>query len=119
VELGIGTDEAWILERVGIRERRTVLPLDYIRQTRTATRRRPMRQVSTGSRDGGGRGKDGPRPGRPQADDIGMVISGCCAPNIRRRLRPRRWRRNWDRCPCLDVNSACTTFGMQIDLLDG
>ncbi|MEK7374473.1 MAG: ketoacyl-ACP synthase III, partial [Thermodesulfobacteriota bacterium] len=33
-ELEIGTDEAWIMERVGIRERRTVLPLDYIRQTK-------------------------------------------------------------------------------------
>ena len=33
-ELGIGTDEAWILERVGIRERRTVLSLDYIRRTK-------------------------------------------------------------------------------------
>ncbi len=33
-ELAIGTDEAWIMERVGIRERRTVLPLDYIRETR-------------------------------------------------------------------------------------
>src|SRR5262245_55035109 len=33
-ELDIGTDDAWILERVGIRSRRTVLPLDYIRTTR-------------------------------------------------------------------------------------
>ena len=32
--LEIGTDETWILERVGIRSRRTVLPLDYIRATR-------------------------------------------------------------------------------------
>ena len=33
-ELDIGTTNAWILERVGIRSRRTVLPLDYIRETR-------------------------------------------------------------------------------------
>ncbi|SVE50722.1 uncharacterized protein METZ01_LOCUS503576, partial [marine metagenome] len=33
-ELDIGTDDQWILERVGIRSRRTVLPLDYIRETR-------------------------------------------------------------------------------------
>jgi len=33
-ELEIGTDEAWIMERVGIRERRTVLSLDYIRRTK-------------------------------------------------------------------------------------
>ena len=33
-ELDIGTDDEWILERVGIRSRRSVLPLDYIRETR-------------------------------------------------------------------------------------
>ena len=33
-ELDIGTDDAWILERVGIRSRRTVMPLDYIMETR-------------------------------------------------------------------------------------
>jgi 3-oxoacyl-[acyl-carrier-protein] synthase-3 len=32
--LDIGTNDAWIVERVGIRSRRTVLSLDYIRQTR-------------------------------------------------------------------------------------
>ena len=35
-DLDIGTSDAWILERVGIRSRRTVLPLDYIRETRNA-----------------------------------------------------------------------------------
>jgi 3-oxoacyl-[acyl-carrier-protein] synthase-3 len=33
-ELDLGTSDAWILERVGIRSRRTVLPLDYLRETR-------------------------------------------------------------------------------------
>ena len=33
-ELDIGTTDEWILERVGIRSRRTSLPLDYIRTTR-------------------------------------------------------------------------------------
>jgi 3-oxoacyl-[acyl-carrier-protein] synthase III len=32
-DLDIGTTDAWIMERVGIRSRRTVLPLDYIRET--------------------------------------------------------------------------------------
>ena len=35
-ELDIGTDNDWIVERVGIRARRTVLSLDYIRQTKNA-----------------------------------------------------------------------------------
>ena len=33
-DLDIGTTDQWILERVGIRSRRTMLPLDYIRETR-------------------------------------------------------------------------------------
>src|SRR5258708_39012480 len=32
--LDIGTTDPWIMERVGIRSRRTTLPLDYIRTTR-------------------------------------------------------------------------------------
>ena len=35
-DLDIGTNEEWIMERVGIKARRTVLPLDYIRETRNA-----------------------------------------------------------------------------------
>ena len=34
-ELDIGTNDDWIVERVGIRERRSALPLDYLRQTET------------------------------------------------------------------------------------
>ena len=34
VDLDIGTSEEWILERVGIIARRTVLPLDYIKNTK-------------------------------------------------------------------------------------
>jgi len=33
-DLDIGTNDEWIMERVGIRVRRTTMPLDYIKQTR-------------------------------------------------------------------------------------
>ena len=32
--LDIGTNDKWIVDRVGIKNRRTVLPLDYIRATK-------------------------------------------------------------------------------------
>ncbi len=35
--LEIGSDEQWILDRVGIKSRRTVLPLDYIATTKNAS----------------------------------------------------------------------------------
>ena len=34
--LDIGVDASWVRQRVGTEERRTVLPLDYIRHTRNA-----------------------------------------------------------------------------------
>ncbi len=42
-ELEIGTDEAWIMERVGIRERRTVLPSTTSARRKTGNPGRPMR----------------------------------------------------------------------------
>ena len=41
-ELDIGTNDQWILDRVGIRSRRTVLPLDYIRETKNQEPRAAM-----------------------------------------------------------------------------
>ena len=35
-DLDIGTSNDWIIERVGIVNRRTVLPLDYIKKTKNA-----------------------------------------------------------------------------------
>ena len=58
-ELEIGTDEAWIMERVGIRERRTVLSLDYIRQTKNRDPRAAhgAGRYSNGQTAGGGGGE--------------------------------------------------------------
>ena len=41
-DLDIGTNDQWIIDRVGIRARRTVLPLDYIRETKNAEPRDAM-----------------------------------------------------------------------------
>jgi 3-oxoacyl-[acyl-carrier-protein] synthase III len=119
-ELGIGADEAWILERVGIRERRTVLPLDYIRQTknrdpRAAHEASLYRNAATAAAAARmALDRAGLRP-----DDIGLVISGCCAPDHTTPAEAATVAAELGiDAPCLDMNSACTTFGMQIDLLD-
>jgi 3-oxoacyl-[acyl-carrier-protein] synthase III len=120
VELGIGTDEAWILERVGIRERRTVLPLDYIRRTKNRDPRAAHEASlyrNAGTAAAAARmalGRAGLRPA-----DIGLVVSGCCAPDFSTPAEAATVAAELGiDAPCLDVNSACTTFGMQIDLLD-
>ena len=117
-DLGIGTDEAWILERVGIRERRTVLSLDYIRQTKNRDPRaaheaslyRNAETAAAAARMAIERA--GLRP-----DDIGLVISGCCTPFCSTPAEAATVAAELGiDATCFDVNSACTSFGMQIDL---
>jgi 3-oxoacyl-[acyl-carrier-protein] synthase-3 len=119
-ELEIGTDEAWIMERVGIRERRTVLPLDYIRQTKN----RDLRAAYEASLYGNAQtAAAAARMALERAGlaprDIGLVISGGSAPEHTSPVEAAVVAAELGiETPCLDVNSACTTFGMQIDLLD-
>ena len=44
--LDLGTTEAWVLQRVGIRTRHTALSLDYIRTTRNADPREAAAAIS-------------------------------------------------------------------------
>lgn len=118
-DLEIGTDEAWIMERVGIRERRTVLSLDYIRETknrdpRAAHEASLYRNAETGAAAARmALARAGLSP-----SDIGLVISGCSAPGHCAPAEAATVAAELGiDAPCLDVNSACTTFGMQIDFL--
>src|SRR5688572_9959055 len=78
--LDIGTNDEWILERVGIAERRTVLPLDYIRQTRNADPRAAHEASLYSNAQTAARAAELAleRAGL-QASEIGMVIAGGCS----------------------------------------
>jgi 3-oxoacyl-[acyl-carrier-protein] synthase III len=119
-ELGIGTDEAWILERVGIRERRTVLALDYIRKTKNRDPRAAHEaSLYRNAETAAAAAKMAIARAGLVPDDIGLVISGCCAPEHTTPVEAATVAAELGiDAPCLDVNSACTTFGMQIDLID-
>ncbi len=118
-DLDIGTTDAWIMERVGIRSRRTLLPLDYIRETRNRDPRMAMEAMVFGNAETGRRAAE-MAIARAGVDrrDIGMVISGSSAPDM---VTPA------DACsiaaglglevPCFDVNSACTSFHVAMHLL--
>lgn len=117
--LDIGTNEEWILERVGVRARRTVLPLDYIRQTRNRDPRAAEEAQRYDNVETGRRAallaleRAGLDPGA-----VGLVIAGGCCPGM---CIPA------DACriaaalgieaPALDVNSACSSFGAHLHLL--
>jgi 3-oxoacyl-[acyl-carrier-protein] synthase-3 len=117
--LDIGTNEEWILERVGIRARRTVLPLDYIQRTRNADPRAGQEaalysNVETGKRAAlHALSRAGLSP-----KDIGMVIAGGCTPEMQIPSEACRIAAALEiDAPALDINSACSSFGAQLHLL--
>ena len=119
-ELEIGTDEAWIMERVGIRERRTVLSLDYIRQTKNRDLRAAYEaSLYSNAQTAAAAARMALKRAGLATSDIGLVISGGSAPEHTSPAEAATVAAELGiEAPCLDVNSACTTFGMQIDLLD-
>jgi 3-oxoacyl-[acyl-carrier-protein] synthase-3 len=111
-DLDIGTNDEWILERTGIRSRRTALPLDYIRETRNANPQAAIEAAEYSNSEMGARAAElALERAGISASDIGLVIGGGCAPdtttpaegcNIAARLGIE--------VTSLDINSACTSF---------
>jgi len=119
-ELDIGTDETWIMERVGIRERRTVLPLDYIRETRN---REPWlaHQVSlySNAQTAAAAARMALDRAGLKPSDIGMVVAGSSVPTYTTPAEASTIAAELGiDALCVDVNSACSTFGIQLDLLN-
>lgn len=117
--LDIGTNDDWIMERVGIRSRRTALPLDYITTTRNRDPRGAQEATLYTHAEAGRRAAEMAlaRAGIGPAD-VGLVIAGSSAGDT---ASPA------EACnvacalgieaPALDVNSACTSFFAQLHLL--
>jgi len=117
--LDIGTTEEWIMERVGIHTRHTVLPLDYIKSTKNSDPRQSFDAALYGNADTGAAAA---RVAIARAgltlEDIGLVVSGSCAPD---HVCPAESASVAAALgidvPCFDLNSACTSFGMQLTIL--
>jgi 3-oxoacyl-[acyl-carrier-protein] synthase-3 len=118
--LDIGTTNQWILERVGIESRRTVLPLDYIRHTKNRDLRAAPEAALYSNAETGRRAgqmaihRAGLRPG-----DIGMVIAGGCSPDTCIPAESSRIARALGlSVPAFDLHSACSTFGAHLCFVD-
>jgi 3-oxoacyl-[acyl-carrier-protein] synthase-3 len=117
--LDIGVDEEWVLQRVGIRTRRTVLDLDYIRLTKNAV---PAAAAEAATVSNAQAGATAARMALERAaltpSDIGMVVSGGCSPT---------WSSPAEACvvaaevgidaPAFDITSACSSFAVQLNVL--
>jgi len=112
-ELDIGTTDQWILDRVGIRTRRTVLPLDYIKKTRNADTRAASEAALYSNAATGKRAAEiALKNAGVSGEQIGLVINGGCTPDT---VTPA------EACvvaselgieaPSVDLNSACSSFG--------
>lgn len=114
--LNIGTDEQWILERVGIRTRRTVLPLSYIAETKNA-RRHEAHAVSLyhNGQTGAKAAQKALRRAGLEAKDIGMVIAGGCSPEFTIPAEACIVAAELGiQAPSFDLSSACSSFAAQL-----
>lgn len=115
-ELEIGTNNEWIVERVGIRSRRTVLSLDYVR----ATRNRDVRAAAeaalyTNAQLGARAAELALARSGVDRSRIGLVLSGSSAPTVTCPAEAAFVAKELGiEVPAFDLNSACTTFLAQL-----
>lgn len=114
--LDIGTNDEWITSRVGIKQRRTVLPLDYIRTTKNQDVRASFEaRLYTNAETGRRAAAMAIERAGIAPSEIGMVIGGGSSPD---RCIPAESatvaRELGIEVPCVDVQSACSTFGAQV-----
>lgn len=118
-ELDIGTSDDWITERVGIKTRRTVLPLDYIRETRNADTRAAIEAAQySNARTGKLAAEMALKNAGITPEQVGLVIAGGCSPDT---VTPA------EACviaaelgidsQAVDINSACSSFGAHLHFI--
>ena len=118
-ELDIGTNDQWILDRVGIRSRRSVLPLEYIRESKNLDPRQAMEAATFTNAELGRRAAEMAvtRAGIDK-NEIGMLIGGTSATDTASPAEACNMARALElEVPAFDVISACTSFYVQLYLL--
>ncbi len=118
--LDIGVDVKWIEDRVGIIERRTTLPLEYLRQTRNQDPRAALEAAHTTASQMSARAtKLALERAGLEASQLGMIVAGGCSPEMQ---IPADASRIADElgisATCFDLQSACSTFAAQIHFLN-
>lgn len=118
-ELDIGTNDEWIMERVGIESRRTLLSLDYIRTTKNRDLRAACEaSIYTNAQTGAAAARMALKRANLEPRDIGLLISGSSAPEYLSPAESATIAAELGiEVPCFDLNSACTTFGVQVNFL--
>jgi len=119
--LDIGTTDEWIVSRVGIENRRTVLPLDYIRDTKNSDLRAVREaQLYTVAETGAHAARMAIERAGIAIADVGMVIGGTSAPDNCIPAEGQAIAKELGlEVPAFDLQSACSTFGLHMHMVDG
>ncbi|KAA3661973.1 MAG: ketoacyl-ACP synthase III [Calditrichaeota bacterium] len=117
--LDIGTSNDWIIDRVGIENRRTVLDLEYIMQTKNDdTRAAAEASLYSNAVTGKHAAEMAISRAGISKDQIGMVIAGGCTPENSTPAEACAIAAELElTVPCIDLNSACSSFGAHIHFL--
>lgn len=117
--LDIDTTDAWIRERVGIETRHTVLPLDYIRETRNRDVRAAQDAARyTNAQTSAHAASMALARAGLRATDIGLVVAGGCSPDECIPASACRVAEALDLdVPGIDVSAACASFCAQLHWL--
>ena len=118
-ELDIGTTNEWITERVGINSRRTVLALDYLRQSKNAN---PLEakeaSIYTNAQTGAKAGLMALQRAGLKATEVGMVIAGGCSPQNTIPAEACQIAAELGiAATAFDLNSACSSFAAALHFL--
>lgn len=117
--LNVGTNAAWIVEKIGIEERKSTLDLNYISKTRNE---RPWEAkahaASTPTQLGIEAVKMALDRSGIKPEQIGLVLCNCCTPDeIVPQESQRIARALGINAPAHDVFTACPAFALHIDYL--
>lgn len=117
--LGIETTEEWILERVGISSRRTVLPLDYIRSTKNQDPLAGKKAALYTVTDLGAFAAEmAMKRAQLLPKQIGLVVAGASVPEVSIPAHACLVAAKLGiQAPAFDLHSACSTFAAQLHFL--
>jgi 3-oxoacyl-[acyl-carrier-protein] synthase III len=118
--LDIGVDVKWIEDRVGIIERHTTLPLDYLRETHNQDPRAAAEAAhTTPAQMSAGAATMALERAGIKASQLGMIVSGGCSPEMQIPADSSRIANALGiAATCFDLQSGCSSFASQIHFLN-
>lgn len=118
--LDVGTNEQWIVEKIGILTRVTTLPLDYIRETRNQDPREALAVATATPTDLGIKAAEmAMQSAGVKPEQIGLVICNCCTPVQTAPAEAQRIAKGLGIvATAYDVFTACPAFALHVDYLN-